>query len=815
MAFPAHLCRCGRISSPNQTTLRLPAMCAPSMKSPNKTFPPSPHARMLAFPAATASKKCTQADDPQNQGWSVAPAGNEKYSFPMCPGVESDKPGDCPKRGMALEQNPAFQEEIKPIYTCPMHPEIRQDQPGYCPICGMALEPVAVAGQPKEENSEARDMTRRFWIAAILSTPVFLLAMAHFIPALHLAHWIPPRLNQWIQFLFTTPVVLWAGWPFFVRGWNSLRNRHLNMFTLIALGVGTAYGFSVAALLFPQALPSGFRTGSVIPLYFEAAAVITTLVLLGQMLEAKARNRTGGAIKALLNQAAKTARVIRDGKDVEVHVAHVQKGDLLRVRPGEKIPVDGVIVEGQSSADESMVTGESMPVRKVAGDKVTGGTLNQTGSFLMRAERVGNETLLSQIVAMVASAQHSRAPIQRLADKISGYFVPAVITIAALTFFGWAMFGPEPRFAYGLVNAVAVLIIACPCALGLATPMSIMVGVGRGAREGILVKNAEALETLEKVDVVVVDKTGTLTEGKPQLVQIVTAQGFEESQLLQLVASVEQHSEHPLAAAIVRAAKERTLVLVETEHFDSMTGGGVTGTVQGHQVLVGNRRLLESKRIHDLHSLEQADQQLQADGNTVIFAAIDGKAAGILAVTDPIKQDTPEAIAELHRLGLRVVMLTGDNRATAQSVASKLNIDEVHAEVTPQDKYQEVNKLRAAGHIVAMAGDGINDAPALAAADVGIAMGTGTDVAIESAGITLVEGDLRGIVKAIRLSRLVMRNIRQNLFFAFIYNMLGVPIAAGVLYPLIGILLNPMIASAAMSLSSVSVIANALRLRKA
>ena len=731
------------------------------------------------------------------------------------PGVESDKPGDRPQYERALEQDPAFQEETKTSYTCPMHPEIRQNQPGYCPICGMALEPVTVTNEPEADNAEAKDMTRRFWIATFLTAPVFLLAMAHFIPSFHLDHRIPPRLNQWIQFIFTTPVVLWAGWPFFVRGWNSLRNRHLNMFTLIALGVGTAYGFSVAALFFPQAFPPGFRTGSVVPLYFEAAAVITTLVLLGQMLEAKARSRTGAVIKALLNQAAKTARVIRDGKDVEVPVAHVQKGDLLRVRPGEKIPVDGVIVEGQSSADESMVTGESMPVRKVAGDKVTGGTLNQTGSFLMRAERVGNETLLSQIVAMVASAQRSRAPIQRLADKISGYFVPAVITIAALTFFGWAMFGPEPRFAYGLVNAVAVLIIACPCALGLATPMSIMVGVGRGAREGILVKNAEALETLEKVDVVVVDKTGTLTEGKPQLVQIVTAQGFEESQLLQLVASVEQHSEHPLAAAIVRAAKERTLVLVETEHFDSMTGGGVTGTVQGHQVLVGNRRLLESKRIHDLHSLEQADQQLQADGNTVIFAAIDGKAAGILAVTDPIKQDTPEAIAELHRLGLRVVMLTGDNRATAQSVASKLNIDEVHAEVTPQDKYQEVKKLRAAGHIVAMAGDGINDAPALAAADVGIAMGTGTDVAIESAGITLAEGDLRGIVKAIRLSRLVMRNIRQNLFFAFIYNMLGVPIAAGVLYPLIGILLNPMIASAAMSLSSVSVIANALRLRKA
>ena len=658
-------------------------------------------------------------------------------------------------------------------------------------------------------------MTRRFWIATLLTAPVFLLAMAHFIPGLHLDHWIPPHLNQWTQLVFTTPVVLWAGWPFFVRGWNSLRNRHLNMFTLIALGVGTAYGFSVAALLFPQAFPPSFRTGSVVPLYFEAAAVITTLVLLGQMLEARARSRTGTAIKALLNQAAKTARVIRDGKEVEVPVAHVQKGDFLRVRPGEKIPVDGVIVEGRSSADESMVTGESMPITKVAGDKVTGGTLNQTGSFLMRAERVGQETLLSQIVAMVASAQRSRAPIQRLADKISGYFVPAVIAIAALTFVGWAIFGPEPRFAYALVNAVAVLIIACPCALGLATPMSIMVGVGRGAREGILVKNAEALETLEKVDVVVVDKTGTLTEGKPRLVKIVTAQGFEENELLRIVASLEQRSEHPLAAAIVRGALERKLTLAEPEQFDSITGGGVFGRVQNRQVLIGNPRLLESKGASGLELPKAEAEKLQAAGATVIFAAIDGKAAGLLSVADPIKPSTPEAIAELHRLGLEVVMLTGDNEATAQAVAKKLNIDEIHAEVAPQDKYQEVKKLRAAGHIVAMAGDGINDAPALAAADVGIAMGTGTDVAIESAGITLVKGDLRGIVKAIRLSRLVMRNIRQNLFFAFVYNVLGVPIAAGVFYPFTGILLNPMIASAAMSLSSVSVIANALRLRKA
>jgi Cu+-exporting ATPase len=714
-----------------------------------------------------------------------------------------------------LEQNFAFQKDAKTIYTCPMHPEIRRDQPGHCPICGMTLEPVIATGEPQEGDSEAKDMALRFWIATVLTLPVFLLAMAHSIPGLHHAPRIPLHLNQWVQFLLTTPVVLWAGWPLFVRGWNSLRSRHLNMFSLIALGVGTAYGFSVAAFFFPQALPSGFRTELVIPLYFEAAAVVTTLVLLGQMLEARARNRTGGAIKALLNQAAKIAHVVRDGKEVELPVAHVQKGDLLRVRPGEKTPVDGVIVEGRSSVDESMITGESMPVAKATGDKVTGSTLNQTGSFLMRAERVGQETLLSQIVAMVASAQRSRAPIQRLADKISSYFVPVIIAIAALTFIGWAAFGPAPRLAYALVNAVAVLIIACPCALGLATPMSIMVGVGRGAREGILVKNAEALETLEKINAVVVDKTGTLTEGKPRLVQILTAPGLEENELLRIVASLEQRSEHPLAAAIVQGARDRSLTIAEPELFESITGGGVVGRVQNRQVLIGTSRLLDSKGVAGVESLKGEAEKLQDHGATVIFAAIDGKIAGILATADPIKRSTPEAIAELHRMGLKIVMLTGDNQATAQAVAKKLNIDEIHAEVAPQDKFREIQKLRSTGHIVAMAGDGINDAPALAAADVGIAMGTGTDVAIESAGITLVEGDLWGIVKGIRLSRLVMRNIRQNLFFAFIYNALGVPVAAGVLYPFTGILLNPMIASAAMSLSSVSVIANALRLRKA
>src|SRR5881396_2519089 len=751
------------------------------------TDPHAGHSHDQEHSAAKEHSCCHTPHEPE--GGAVTPSAAAKYFCPMCPGVKADKPGDCPKCGMALDQNPAFQEEAKAIYTCPMHPEIRQEHPGYCPICGMALEPVAVTGEPKEENSEVKDMTLRFWIATILTVPVALVAMTHFIPGLHLMQWIPPRLNQWIQFLFTTPVVLWAGWPFFVRGWNSLRTRHLNMFTLIALGVGTAYGFSVAALFFPQAFPSGLRTGPVIPLYYEAAAVITTLVLLGQMLEARARNRTGGAIKALLNQAARTARVIRDGKEVEVPVAHVQKGDPLRVRPGEKIPVDGVIVEGRSSVDESMITGESMPVTKVARDKVTGGTLNQSGSFLMRAERVGQETLLSQIVAMVASAQRSRAPIQRLADKISGYFVPVVMAIAALTFVGWAVFGPEPRFAYALVNAVAVLIIACPCALGLATPMSIMVGVGRGARSGILIKNAEALEIFEKVDTLIFDKTGTLTEGKPQLVSVIPAPGVDESEFLRLAGSLERGSEHPLAAAIVQGARERNLTIAEPDLFESITGGGVVGRVQHRHVLIGTPRLLESKGIAGLESLKAEAEKLQDDGATVIFAAIDGKTAGILAITDPIKQSTPEAIAELHRLGLKIVILTGDNQATAQAVANKLNIDEVQSEVAPQDKYREIQKLRGAGHIIAMAGDGINDAPALAAADVGIAMGTGTDVAIESAGVTLVKGDLRGIVRALALGTATMRNIRQNLFFAFVYNILGVPLAAGVLYPVLGAVL--------------------------
>jgi len=745
---------------------------------------------------------------------SVKPVTGAKYFCPMDPDVTSDKPGNCPKCGMALERNPAWTPQSNVIYTCPMHPEVQQDHPGNCPICGMALEPKIATAETEEESAEAKEMSRRFWVALVLSIPVLVLSMGHMIPGFHIDHWIAPRMNQWIQVLLATPVVLWCGWPFLVRGFNSVRTWHLNMFTLIALGVAAAYLFSLVAWLFPSAFPSSFRMNNVVPLYFEAAALITTLVLLGQMLEARARSRTGAAIKALLNQAAKTARVLRNGNELEVPVAEVQKGDRIRVRPGEKIPVDGIILEGQSSVDESMITGESLPVEKRAKDRVTGATLNQTGSFLMEAEHVGRETMLARIVDMVAEAQRSRAQIQRLADKVSGYFVPAVVIVALVTFACWALFGPEPRFTHALVNAVAVLIIACPCALGLATPMSIMVGVGRGAREGVLVKNAEALETLEKVDTIVIDKTGTLTEGKPKLTKVLVSDGLSEEEFLGLVASVEKHSEHPLAAAIARGATESNLVLAEPEKFDSITGGGVIGRVQGRELIVGNYRLLESKGISGLDSLKREVDQLQAEGNTVVHAAVDGKAAGILAIADPIKATTPEAISEIHRLGLRAVMLTGDNQRTATAVGRKLGLDEVHAEVAPQDKQQVVQKLRKEGHRVAMAGDGMNDAPALAAADAGIAMGTGTDVAIESAGITLLKGDLRALVKAIHLSRQVMRNIRQNLFFAFIYNTLGVPIAAGVLYPFFGILLSPIIASAAMSLSSVSVVANALRLRK-
>ncbi|HVZ64160.1 MAG TPA: copper-translocating P-type ATPase [Lacunisphaera sp.] len=735
----------------------------------------------------------------------------------MCDGVVSDKPGDCPKCGMALERNHGWVAPAagKAIYTCPMHPQIEQDHPGACPICGMALEPkVATAEDTEEENSELRDMTRRFWIGGGLALPVFVLAMAHLVPAF--AHVANGTVSRWVQFLLSTPVVLWAGWPFFVRGARSFRNGHWNMFTLIALGVGSAWIYSTVAFFLPGVFPPAMRMHEgVVDVYFEAAAVIVVLVLLGQVLELRARARTSSAIKALLNLAPPTAIRVTDTGDVEVGLSEVKTGDRLRVRPGGKIPVDGVIEEGSSSVDESMLTGESLPVEKMAGDRVTGGTVNSTGGFILRADKVGADSLLARIVQMVADAQRSRAPIQGLADRVAGIFVPVVAGIAVLTFLIWYFFGPEPRLAYAIVNAVAVLIIACPCALGLATPMAIMVGVGRGAQAGVLVKNAEALEHLGKVTYLVVDKTGTLTEGRPRLTDVLPVAGLDEVALLQLAASLERSSEHPLAAAIVRGAEEKKVGLHEVSDFRSITAGGVIGTVNGKKALVGKSKFLETEGIVVDAALQERATALQIDGKTVLFVAMDGKAAGLLAVADPIKESTPEAIAMLHELGVKLVMATGDNRRTAEAVARKLGLDQFEAEVEPADKIKKVNTLKEGGQVVAMAGDGVNDAPALAAADVGIAMGTGTDVAMESAGITLIKGDLRGIAKAIRLSRATMRNIRQNLFFAFVYNALGVPIAAGILYPFFGLLLSPMIAGAAMSLSSVSVISNALRLRRA
>jgi len=746
----------------------------------------------------------------------VKPSSAAKYFCPMCPGVESDKPGDCPKCGMALERNAAAVVSAagKVIYTCPMHPEIQQDHPGNCPKCGMALEPKTVSAV-EEENPELTDMTRRFWIGAALALPVFLLAMAHWIPALRHESWVMGDTSRWIQFLLSTPVILWAGWPFFKRGWRSLVTWQLNMFTLIAIGVGAAYLFSAAVMLMPGAFPISFAPDGRVGIYFEAAAVIVVLVLLGQVLELRARSKTGSAIRALLNLAPKTARIVQDNEERDVPLESVQAGAKLRVRPGEKIPVDGVLLDGKTSVDESMITGEPLPVEKSVGDKVTGGTLNTTGSFLMQAERVGSDTVLARIVQMVADAQRSRAPIQALADKVSGYFVPAVLAVAVLTFIGWAWLGPEPRFAYAIVNAVAVLIIACPCALGLATPMSVMVGIGRGAQAGVLIRNAEAMEVMEKVTTVVVDKTGTLTEGKPRLTQILPVNGVTEDELLLIAASVEQNSEHPLAAAIVHGAKERGVKLESVADFTSITGGGVVGKIGGREIAVGKLKFLQERGVADLGAIESKATALQAEGQTAMFVAINGKAAGIITVSDPIKTSTPEAIAQLHKLGLKIIMLTGDNERTANAVAKKLGLDQVEAGVEPQHKHERIQQLRQQGQIVAMAGDGINDAPALAAANVGIAMGTGTDVAMESAGITLVKGDLLGIAKAINLSRSMMRNIRQNLFFAFAYNALGIPIAAGLLYPFFGWLLSPVIAGAAMSLSSVSVIGNALRLRKA
>jgi len=697
------------------------------------------------------------------------------------------------------------------IYTCPMHPEIRRPGPGSCPICGMALEPE-LASAEAGPNPELIDMTRRFWIGTVLTLPVIALEMGGHLTNLHML--LGQTLSNWLQLVFATPVVLWAGWPFFVRGWQSLLTRNLNMFTLIAMGTGVAWLYSVAGTVASDIFPPAFRSGDgAVPVYFEAAAVITVLVLLGQVLELRAREQTSGAIRALLDLAPKTARRVKaDGSEEEIGLDAVAAGDHLRVRPGEKVPVDGEVVEGRSALDQSMVTGESMPVTKNPGDKVIGGTLNKSGSFIMRAEKVGRDTLLARIVQMVAAAQRSRAPIQRLADQVSGWFVPAVIAVAVAAFLAWSTFGPEPRFAFGLVAAVSVLIIACPCALGLATPMSIMVGVGRGATAGVLIKNAEALERMERVDTLVVDKTGTLTEGQPKVTRILPAPGFDEAEVLRLAASVERASEHPLAAAIVQAAGERKIALAPVRGFDSPVGKGVVGMVEQRRIALGNAKFLAELGVAT-GGLERDADALRGDGATVIFVAIDGKLAGLVAIEDPVKATTPEALKALTQDGVHVVMLTGDNKTTAQAVARRLGIAEVEAEVLPEQKSAVVERLRRAGRVVAMAGDGVNDAPALAAAEVGIAMGTGTDVAIESAGVTLLKGDLMGIVRARRLSAATMRNIRQNLFFAFVYNAAGVPIAAGVLYPAFGLLLSPIIAAAAMALSSVSVIANALRLR--
>jgi Cu+-exporting ATPase len=695
-----------------------------------------------------------------------------------------------------------------------MHPQIVRDAPGSCPICGMALEPRTVSVD-EGPDPELADMTRRFWIGLALTLPLLVFVMGDMLPGQPLRHLIPGRVSAWLQLVLTTPVVLWAGWPFFVRGWASVVNRSLNMFTLIALGTGMAYVYSVVGTVAPGLFPESFRAhGGEVGLYFEAAAVITVLVLLGQVLELRARSQTSSAIKALLNLAPPTARRVRpDGSEEDVPLEAVQVGYLLRVRPGERVPVDGVVVEGASAVDESMVTGEPIPVEKVPGSRVTGGTVNGTGTVVMRAERVGSETLLARIVQMVGEAQRTRAPIQRLADQVSGWFVPTVVGIAVLTFIGWSLWGPEPRLAYGLVNAVAVLIIACPCALGLATPMSIMVGTGRGALAGVLIKNAEALERMEKIDTLIVDKTGTLTEGKPRLTAVQAATGHDEMSVLRLAASLERGSEHPLAAAILAGAVERGMTVTAAEDFRSVTGKGVVGRLEGHAAVLGNLRLMQDSGVAVDALLADADA-LRADGQTVMFVAVDRRAAGLVAVADPIKPSTPEALAALRQSGLHIVMVTGDSRRTAEAVARKLGIEQVEAEVLPEHKSEVVRDLQAKGRRVAMAGDGVNDAPALAQADVGIAMGTGTDVAIESAGITLVKGDLRGAVRARHLSRATMRNIRENLFFAFVYNTLGVPIAAGVLYPVFGILLSPIIASAAMTFSSVSVIGNALRLRR-
>jgi len=761
-------------------------------------------------PEAEAAPCCSQADHAHH---APAPAA-ATYVCPMHPEVRNEGPGDCPACGMALEPEMPTAPSTKVEYTCPMHPEVVQDGPGSCPICGMALEPRTVTAEA-EEDPELRNMTRRLWVSAALALPVVVIAMAR--PFWE--RWVPAGVLGWLELALATPVVLWGAWPFFVRGWRSIVNRHLNMFTLIGLGVGVAYLYSLVAQVFPGLFPASFRAstqggGGQVAVYFEAAAVITALVLLGQVLELRARSRTGAAIRALLGLAPKTARkILDDGSEHDIALETVQAGDRLRVRPGEKVPVDGVVVEGTSSIDESMVSGEPIPVEKGPGGRVIGATVNGTGSLVMEAEKVGSETLLARIVQMVAEAQRSRAPIQKLADRVSGYFVPTVMAVAALTFVAWAIWGPEPAMAYALINAVAVLIIACPCALGLATPMSIMVATGRGATSGVLFKNAEAIETLRKVDTLVTDKTGTLTEGRPKLVTVEPAPGTEADDLLRLAAGLERGSEHPLAEAIVTGAEDRGVVPARSRDFASITGKGVTGAIEGRSVALGNRALLDELGVVPGPLAERAEA-LRGEGQTVMFVAVDGRATGLLGVADPIKETTPEAIAALHAAGIRIVMLTGDSETTARAVAERLGIDEVVSEVLPDQKVEVVRRLQREGRFVAMAGDGINDAPALAQAQVGIAMGTGTDVAMESAGVTLVKGDLRGIVRATKLSHATMSNIRKNLVFAFAYNSLGVPIAAGVLYPVFGLLLSPMIAAAAMSFSSVSVIANSLRLRR-
>lgn len=754
--------------------------------------------------------KCGMAREPETV---CAPGTQAQYTCPMHPEVHASGPGSCPRCGMALEPETVGAPGTETQYTCPMHPEVVRAEPGSCPICGMALEPKTVTVE--EKNPELDRMTRRFWVGVGFTVPLLAIMVSDLLPGHPVQRLLAGRSLGWVEFAFATPVVLWAGWPFFERGWASIVRRHLNMFTLISIGAGAAYLYSVVAVFLPQLFPPTFRdTSGQLGLYFEAAAVITVLVLLGQVLELKARSQTSGAIRSLLGLAPRTARrIAADGSEHDVDLKAIQVGDRLRVRPGEKIPTDGVVIEGSSFVDESMVTGEPTPAEKTVDAKVTGGTINGTGSFVMQAERVGADTLLAQIVKMVGEAQRSRAPIQRLADEVASYFVPAVLVSAVITFVVWAIYGPQPHYAHALINAVAVLIIACPCALGLATPMAIMVGTGRGAGEGVLISNAEALEILEKVDTLVVDKTGTLTEGKPKLTELIAAEGVNETELLQAAASLEKASEHPLAAAILAAAKEKNIELTAIDGFQSVTGKGVKGTFGGKPVAVGNLALMADLGASP-EPLRSKAEALQTEGRTVMYVALDGRFAGLIAVADPIKGSTAEAIGQLKRAGIQVVMVTGDNHRAAEAVARKLGIG-FEADVLPDRKAAVVKKLQDAGAIVAMAGDGVNDAPALAQAHVGIAMGTGTDVAMKTGGITLVKGDLRGIVKARRLSHFTMRNIRENLFFAFIYNALGIPLAAGVLYPAVGLLLNPMIAAAAMSFSSVSVIANALRLRTA